>query len=249
MATTVVVGVLWGEGVGTADPEARSVTDAEGEELGDPELLAERDADRDSLAVAQSEGVLEKVGFSGVAVSLPLGVIDGEPVLELEFRALREKAADEEALAATSEGLAVGDALALRDTVALPLLLGAPLALAQPVAEDEALKKGDAEGVAKVVAVAFQEGVALPLLRVALLALGKKDAVPHMEEVRLAVAEGEPLVDTENAAVADGLSKGVEVPERHIELQADAEALARSVEQLDGVALPGSEPDWELLAQ
>lgn len=240
-------GVIRGEGVGHADPEVRSVADAEGEEVGSPELLAERDGDPDSLAVEHSEGVLEKVEFT-VAVSLPLRVIDGEPVPELEFRALREAAADEEALAAT-DGLTVGDTLAFRDTVALPLPLGVPLALAQIVAADDALKKDDAEGDAKEVAVEFQEGVARPLLLVALLALGKGDAVPDVERVASIVAVGELLAGTEGVAVADRLSVGVLELEGDIEPQVDAEALARAVEQLDGEALSRNDPDWELLAQ
>ena len=249
MGTTEAEGVVRSESVGHADPEARSVADAEGEEVGDPELPAEREGGPVSLAVAHSEGVLEKVELT-VAVSLPLGVIDGEPMLELEFCALREAAADDEALAAT-DGLTVGDTLALRDTVAPPLPLGAPLALPQTVAADEALNNGDAEGDAKEVAVEFQEGVARPLLLAMPLALGRGDAVPDVERVAApTVAVGELLAaGTEGVAVADRLSVGVLEPEGDIEPQGDAEALARTVEQLDGEALLGKDPVWELLAQ
>jgi len=247
---------------------------ADGVELNGPEALAERDADRVPLAVALSEGMLEKVKFSGLAVSLLLRETDGEPEEELEFHALRERAAVDEALADIEE-LTVADAVALKDTVALPLLLAVPLALAQLEAEDEALGSDDSDGVAEVELVELKEMVARPLLLAVLLALaqfvvvalaevvpeprldtvgvavvlGEEDPVTVEDTVgRNTVTEGEPLVVTEVVATADRLGVGVIEPEDEVVLPADKEPLALAVKQLDGVALSENEFDGVLLA-
>ena len=247
---------------------------ADGVELNGPEALAEREADRVPLAEALSEGVLETVLFSGLAVSLLLRETDGEPEEELEFHALRERAAVDEALADIEE-LTVADAVALKETVALPLLLAVPLALAQPEAEDEALGSDDSDGVAEVELVELKELVARPLLLAVLLALaqlvvaalaegvaeprldtvgvavmlGEEDSVTVADAVeRKTVTDGEPLVVTEVEAIAERLGVGVIEPEDEVVPAAETEPLALTVKQLDGVALSENEFDGELLA-
>ena len=247
---------------------------ADGVELNGPEALAEREADRVPLAEALSEGVLENVLFSGLAVSLLLRETDGEPEEELEFHALRERTAVDEALADIEE-LTVADAVALKETVALPLLLVVLLALAQLVMEDEVLGNDDSDCVAEVELVELKEGVARPLLLAVLLALaqfvvvalaevvaeprldtvgvavmlGEEDSVTVEDtEGRSTVTEGEPLVVTEVEAIADRLNVGAVELEGEVVPPADTEPLALAVKQLDGVALSENEFDGELLA-
>ena len=88
--------VAFGEADARADPELLAVTDAEGEVLFSAVALAERDAVPVSLAVAHGEDVLDAVELSGVAVSLPLRLVDGDGEDEEEFRAVTEDAAEDE---------------------------------------------------------------------------------------------------------------------------------------------------------
>lgn len=266
--------VAFGVRVARADADALLVPEAEGVELLPAVPLAERDALPVSLGVPLGGGVPVCDALRGEGVPLPLRVADEDAEGEEEFRGDTEGAPEAEALV-DMDGDTVGEALMLKEMVALALPLAAPLALAQLVAPEDALTEGDKEGVAEPEAVEFPLIVARPLPLMVLLALaqlvaatladGVKEllldsvgdvegvagregvAVTHVEGVVLphAVALGHKVdvADAVRHREEVGVPEGEEVP------QGDAEALAHGEGYAEGLPLPVTRGEGELLAQ